>query len=432
MDILIMARAATGTMTMRTESAGDTPGTGVFMLTNELILNAAGRLKELVRRTEFMHSHYFSELLGYPVYFKCENLQKTGSFKIRGALNFMLCQKRESLAGGVITASAGNHAQGVAFSARLLGVRSMVFMPENTPLQKIQATREYGAEVVLTGKNFDEASAAALEKREETGSLFVHPFEDPVVMAGQGTIGLEIIEELPDVSTILVPIGGGGLISGIATAITSANPHVRIIGVETASAPCAHYSLKKGMILETPVHVGLADGISVKKVGDNTFPIIRELVEDVILVTEEEIAQAIVALLEKAKLLVEGAGAVTLAALMNGRVGHPGGKTVCVLSGGNIDVKTIAMVVERGLLAAGRYLKLKVELEDVPGSLAKLAGEVAMTGANIFFINHDRRSISLPWGKTEVLLELETKGYDHIQRIVDHLSRCGYQVGVLK
>jgi threonine dehydratase len=215
-------------------------------------------------------------------------------------------------------------------------------------------------------------------------------------------------------------------------AIKESRPDVRLIGVESALAPCAHYSLKKGAILETPVSVGLADGISLKRIGETTFPIIRDLVEDVVLVTEEEIAQAIVLLLEKTKLLVEGSGAVTLAALLAGKVGRTDGETVCVLSGGNIDVKTLAMVVERGLLAAGRYLKLKVELDDVPGSLARLAGEVAAAKANIFLINHDRRSLGLPWGKTEVIIELETKGYEHIREIVEHLGRCGYIIEVMK
>ena len=402
------------------------------MLTYQLIQEAAERLRKRVRRTELMYSHYFSEKLGYPVSFKCENLQRTGSFKIRGALNFMISQPREALVNGVITASAGNHAQGVAFAADLLGVRCEVYMPENTPPQKVHATKEYGAEVVLTGKNFDEAYDAACKARQEKGAVLVHPFEDPLVMAGQGTIGLEILEDLPDVATVVVPIGGGGLISGIATAIKENNPRVRIIGVESAVAPSMHYSLIKGALVEAPISVGLADGIAVKRVGSNTFPIIRRLVEEVVLVTEEEIAQAIVVLLERTKLLVEGAGAVTLAALLHGRVANSGGKTVCLLSGGNIDVKTISMVVERGLLAAGRYLRLKVELEDVPGSLAKLAGDIAVTRANIFYINHDRRSITLPIGKTEVFLELETRGYEHIREIVDHLNGCGYMVEVMK
>ena len=366
------------------------------MFSYSLITEAADRLKKRVRRTELIHSHHFSEKLGFPLYFKCENLQRTGSFKIRGALNFMTAQPREALASGVITASAGNHAQGVAFSADLLGVQATVFMPESTPPQKVFATKDYGAEVVLAGRNFDEAYAAALKVREETGALFVHPFDDPLVMAGQGTIGLELLADLPDLANVLVPIGGGGLISGIAAAIKETRPHVRIIGVESAAAPSMHYSLKRGEISEPPLAVSLADGIAVKRVGKNTFPIVRELVDEVVLVEEEEIAQAIVALLERTKLLVEGAGAVTLAALLNGRVENLSGKTVCLLSGGNIDVKTIAVVVERGLLAAGRYLKLKIELEDVPGSLAKLATDIAATRANIHLITHDRRSIDLP------------------------------------
>ena len=402
------------------------------MLSYSLITEAADRLKKRVRRTELIHSHHFSEKLGFPLYFKCENLQRTGSFKIRGALNFMTAQPREALANGVITASAGNHAQGVAFSADLLGVKATVFMPESTPPQKVFATRDYGAEVVLTGRNFDEAYAAALKAQQETGALFVHPFDDPLVMAGQGTIGLEVLQELPDLATILVPIGGGGLISGIATAIRESRPNVRIIGVESAAAPSMHYSLKKGEIVETPLAVSLADGIAVKRVGKNTFPIVRELVDEVVLVEEEEIAQAIVALLERTKLLVEGAGAVTLAALLNGKAADISGKTVCLLSGGNIDVKTIAVVVERGLLAAGRYLKLKVELEDVPGSLARLAADIAATRANIYLISHDRRSIALPLGRTEVLLELETRGYEHIQEVIDYLNGQGYEVEVLK
>jgi threonine dehydratase len=402
------------------------------MLPYNLIAEAADRLKKRVRRTELIHSHHFSEKLGFPLYFKCENLQRTGAFKIRGALNFMTAQPREALANGVITASAGNHAQGLAFSADLLGVSATIYMPENTPPQKVFATRDYGAEVVLTGRNFDEAYGAARAAQLETGALFVHPFDDPLVMAGQGTIGLEILEQLPEVDTVLVPIGGGGLISGIATAIRETHPRIRIIGVESVAAPSMHFSLKKGEIVESPVSVSLADGIAVKKVGQNTFPIVRELVDEVVLVEEEEIAQAIVALLERTKLLVEGAGAVTLAALLYGKVPAVSGRTVCLLSGGNIDVKTIATVVERGLLAAGRYLKLKVELEDVPGSLARLSADIAATKANIYLISHDRRSIALPLGRTEVLLELETRGYEHIQDVIGHLNEQGYDVEVLK
>jgi threonine dehydratase len=402
------------------------------MLDYNLILDAAQRLKKRVRRTELIQAHHFSEQLGLPLYFKCENLQRTGAFKIRGALNFMTAQPRAALAGGVITASAGNHAQGVAFSADLLGVKATVYMPETTPPQKVFATRDYGATVVLEGKNFDEACAAAYREAEASGALFVHPFNDPQVMAGQGTIGLELLEDLPDVANVLVPIGGGGLIAGIACAIKETHPHVRIIGVESAAAPSMHLSLKKGEILTTAIRASLADGIAVKTVGDQTFPVVRDLVDEVVLVNEEEIALAIVSLLERNKLMVEGAGAVGLAALLNGRVKRLSGKTVALLSGGNIDVKTIAVVVERGLLAAGRYLKLKVELDDVPGALARLSAVIAEARANISIITHDRRSESLPIGRTEVLVELETRGAEHIQDVVQHLSGSGYSLAVMK
>lgn len=402
------------------------------ILTYSLIQEAEYRLRKRVRRTELIHSHHFSDTLGIPLYFKCENLQRTGAFKIRGALNFMTAQEKGTLAGGVITASAGNHAQGVAFSADLLGVKATVYMPETTPPQKVFATRDYGADVVLTGRNFDEAYAAAVQAGRESGARFVHPFDDPLVMAGQGTIGLELLEEIPDLANLLVPIGGGGLIAGVATAIKEMKPGVRIIGVEASAAPSMRMALKSGKVVETPLTVSLADGIAVKRAGEHTFPVVQQLVDDVVLVEEEDIALAIVGLLERTKLLVEGAGAVGLAAIMSGAAGHLSGKTVCLLSGGNIDVKTISVVVERGLLAAGRYLKLKVELDDAPGSLAKLTAEIAAAKANISIINHDRRSKSLPIGKTEVLVELETRGYDHIQEVIGHLQGVGYEVEVLK
>lgn len=402
------------------------------MLPYDLIREAAKRLEQRVRHTELIPSHFFSARLGLPVFFKCENLQRTGSFKIRGALNFILSQPRENLARGVITASAGNHGQGVAFAASQQNVPSIVFMPENTPLQKFHAVRDYGAQIVLTGRNFDEAFAAALVRQKETDSLFIHPFDDPLVMAGQGTIGMEILAEVPDLSTIIIPIGGGGLISGIASAIKESHPQVKVIGVETASAPAMHYSLKKGKTMETPIAFSLADGIAVKKPGENTFRIIRELVDEVVLVEEAEIAQTIVLLLERSKLLVEGAGAVSLAALLHGKAKFPEGKTVCLLSGGNIDVRTLSMVVERGLVAGGRYVKLKVALEDIPGSLARLTAEIALVKANIFYINHDRRCISLPLGESEVILELETRGFEHIETILKHLEEKGYEVTVLK
>jgi len=401
------------------------------MLDYTLIEEAAERIKGRVHKTALINAHHFSEKLHLPLYFKCENLQRTGSFKIRGALNFLMSQPREALSGGVVTASAGNHAQGVAFAAQLLGVHATIYMPESTPPQKVFSTREYGADIVLIGKNFDEACSAALEGARNRGALFVHAFDDELIMAGQGTIGLELLAQLPDMANLLVPIGGGGLISGIATAVKKARPGVRIIGVEAGAAPSMALSLEKGEIVTVPLHAAsLADGIVIKTAGRLTFPVVRALVDEVVLVEEEEIAQAIVALLERAKILAEGAGAVTLAAVLNGKVKRLEGKTVALLSGGNIDVKTIATVVERGLVAAGRYVKLKVELDDIPGALAHLLAAVAETRANISIITHDRHARSLPIGKTEVLLELETRGEEHIQEVIKYLSARGYQVEV--
>ena len=401
------------------------------MQLTELISDAYDRLKKRVRRTELVYSHFYSEQMGLPLYFKCENLQRTGSFKIRGALNFMTSQQRVNLNSGVITASAGNHAQGVAFSADLLGVAATIFMPEITPPQKVQATRDYGAEVVLTGRNFDEACAAAIMAQKKSGALFVHPFDDELVMAGQGTIALEILEELPGLRNIIVPVGGGGLIAGIAAALRERAPHVRIIGVESTAAPSMTASFAAGKPTEQPVRVTLADGIAVKLPGSRTVPVICSCVDEIVQVEEEDIALAIVSLLEKTKMLVEGAGAVTLAAVLNKLIPDLEGKTVCLLSGGNIDVKTIAQVVERGLIAGGRYLKLIVELDDHPGALATLAENIAATRANIFHITHDRRSKSLSIGRTDVSLELETRGYEHIKEIVKYLEGKGYNLTVV-
>lgn len=394
----------------------------------DMIADAYDRLKKRVRRSELIYSHYYSEQLGVPLYFKCENLQRTGSFKIRGALNFMTSQPREKLSRGVITASAGNHAQGVAFSADLLSVSATVYMPEITPPQKVQATRDYGAEVILTGRNFDEAYEAAVSAQKKSGALFVHPFDDELVMAGQGTIALEVLEELPDLRTIIIPVGGGGLISGMAAMLRERVPHVRIIGVESSAAPSMSASFVAGKPTEQPVKVTLADGIAVKLPGSKTVPVICDFVDEIVQVDEEDIALAIVSLLEKTKMLVEGAGAVTLAAVLNRRIPELEGKAVCLLSGGNIDVKTIAQVVERGLIAGGRYLKLVVELDDHPGALAVLAENIAVTRANIFHITHDRRSKNLAIGRTDVSLELETRGYEHIKDIIGHLKEKGYNL----
>ncbi len=396
------------------------------MLELKMIRDAARTLGERVRRTELIPSHYFSERLGLPLWFKCENLQRTGSFKLRGASNFLLHQNPAVLARGVITASAGNHAQGLACAATAAGIPSLVVMPENTPLAKVLATRSYGAEIVLYGAGFDEAAARARELQAKRDLLFVPAFDHPLVIAGQGTIALEILDQLPEAETLVVPIGGGGLIAGIASAAKALSPGIRIVGVQAAGAPSALLARHKGEPVTLPAARSLADGIVVKRLGELTFPLIEELVDELVTVEEEEIAQAIVSLLEKAKLVVEGAGAVTLAALLYGRRPLPRGKTVCVLSGGNLDVQTLAKVVERGMLAEGRFLKVRVELQDIPGALAGLATLLARLGANILHVSHDRRSSEVPLGRTEVRLELETRGPEHIRDILKALPAAGY------
>ncbi|HEY5672195.1 MAG TPA: threonine ammonia-lyase [Malonomonas sp.] len=403
------------------------------MLTPQQIEFAAENLKGIIRKTELIHSPFFSETLDTPVYFKCENLQHTGSFKLRGAYHFLSQQSPQQLAAGVITASAGNHAQGLARAASLLDCPCRVVMPVGTPLAKELATIEYGATVELYGDSFDESVARARQLAESDELLYVPAFDDELIMAGQGTIGLEILTQLRDLQNLIVPIGGGGLIAGIATAVKARKPNVRIIGVEAASAASAQAARRKGR----PVKVAgrghsLADGIAVKKVGELTFPIIEVLVDAIVSVDEESIAMAIVSMMEKSKLVVEGAGAAGLAALLSGVTPPCKGPTVCLLSGGNLDVQTMSRVVERGMLAEGRYLKLRLEMIDMPGALAKLTGVLSQIGANIFQVSHDRHKSSLPLGEAEVILELETRGPGHIEEILLVLEEAGYRPEVLR
>ena len=403
------------------------------MLTPQQIEFAAENLKGTIRRTELIHSPHFSENLETPVYFKCENLQHTGSFKLRGAYHFLSQQSPQRLAAGVITASAGNHAQGLACAARLLDCPCRVIMPIGTPLAKELATIGYGAQVELYGDSFDEAVARAKQLAESEALLYVPAFDDELIMAGQGTLGLEILAQLPELQTLIVPIGGGGLIAGIATAVKAKKPKTRIIGVEAACVASAQAARRKGR----PVKVAgrghsLADGIAVKRVGDLTFPIIEALVDEIVEVEEEAIAMAIVSLMENSKLVVEGAGAVGLAALLHGAKSIHRGHTVCLLSGGNLDVQTMSRVVERGMLAEGRYLKLRLEMIDMPGALAKLTEVLSRIGANIFQVSHDRHKSSLPLGEAEVILELETRGPAHIEEILLVLEEASYRPEVLR
>ncbi|MDT8419933.1 MAG: threonine ammonia-lyase [Desulfuromonadales bacterium] len=401
------------------------------MLDFHQIEKAAATLEGRFRHTELIHSPYYSARLATPLYFKCENLQRTGSFKIRGAYNFLASQSAEDLRRGVITASAGNHAQGVALSAALLGCSCTVVMPQSTPLAKELATVGYGAQVMIHGGSFDEAAEKALALAQKKGLLYVPAFDDPLIMAGQGTVGLEIVHALPEVETVVVPIGGGGLISGIATAVKTLCPTARVVGVEAQSAACASKARQKGAPVDLHSACSLADGIAMKRIGTQTFPVIEELVDEIVTVQEEDIAMAIVNLMEKGKMVVEGAGAVGLAAMLYTDKSVHQGLTVCVLSGGNLDVQTMSRVVERGMLAEGRYLKLRLEMADVPGSLAALSGLLSKLGANIFQISHDRHNAMLPIGEAEVRLELETRGPKHIEEILQRLEEGGYRPDVV-
>lgn len=402
------------------------------MLSLSDIQQAELSLQGRCRRTPLLHSSYFSEGLGQSVYLKCENLQRTGSFKIRGASHFLSQQDSAILAQGVITASAGNHAQGVALAARLSGIPATVVMPDSTPLAKVLATQHYGAEVVLCGSSYDEAAEKARHIQTRRGQLFVPAFDHPLIMAGQGTIALEILADLPEISQVLVPVGGGGLIAGVATTLKSLRPEVRVIGVEAAGAPSARLSRQRGNRVNLADARSLADGIVVKQLGELTYPIIESLVDDLVLVEEEEIAQAIVGLLEKGKLVVEGAGAVSLAALLYGRTPNHVGPTVCLLSGGNIDVQTLDRVVQRGMMAEGRFLKVRVELEDSPGALASLATLLGKVGANILHVSHDRRQVDLALERAVVHLELETRGPKHIEQVLQALAESAYGAEILR
>ena len=403
------------------------------MLTYRQIEFAAQNLQNVVRRTEMIHSPYYSTSIGTPLYFKCENLQHTGSFKIRGAYHFLSQQSPEQLATGVITASAGNHAQGLAYAAKLLDCPCRVIMPEGTPLAKELATLDYGADVEIYGAGFDDAVVHAKQLANDQNLLYVPAFDHELIMAGQGTIGLEILEDLPELDTLIVPIGGGGLIAGIATAVCEAKPEVRVIGVEAASVASAQLARRKGRPVMVPSRChSLADGIAVKQVGELTFPLMEKYVSDIVCVEEEAIAMAIVSLMERGKLVVEGAGAVGLAALLFGLKSIHRGNTVCLLSGGNLDVQTMSRVVERGMLAEGRYLKLRLEMIDMPGALAQLTQVLSQIGANIFQVSHDRHKSSLPLGEAEVILDLETRGSGHIQEILLLLEEEGYRPEVLR
>lgn len=394
------------------------------------IERAGDRIRKVVLRTPIIYSEALSKLTGKEIFLKLENLQKTGSFKIRGAY-YKLCRLSGPKKGReVVAASAGNHAQGVAYASSLLGIHSTIVMPEGAPLAKQMATRAYGGEVVLSGQNTDEALRQA-RRMEGAGKILIHPFDDEEVIAGQGTIGLEILKDIPEVEGIIVPVGGGGLISGIATIVKKRRPKVQIIGVQSSHAPAAFRSLERKRIVEVKVKPTLADGIAVGRIGEITFPIMQQKVDQIVTVNEEEIASAILMLMERKRLVAEGAGATPLAALLSKGISIKPQKIVLVISGGNIDVHLLDRIIEKGLTRTGRMARFEVLLRDVPGSLTKLTGLVAEHHANILHIVHERAAMDIPIGFSKVILILETRGPDHIQKIKKGLKEKGYTVQIL-
>jgi threonine dehydratase len=396
------------------------------------VLDARVRVEETARRTPLDYSHTFSDMTGAAVHLKLETFQRTGSFKIRGATNRIETLSDGEKSAGVVTASAGNHAQGVALAATRSGVNSKIVMPENAPISKIEATRDYGATVVLHGDDYNEAQAKAHEIEDAEGRTYVHAFDDEMVMAGQGTIGLEIVEDLPDLDTVVVPIGGGGLISGIATALKAQKPDARVIGVQAEGASSAAESLRKGEVHTLDSVDTIADGIATRSVGEKTFEVIEERVDEVVTVTDSEIAVAVTHLLERAKTLVEGAGAVALAALLSDAFDYEDDERIVpALCGGNIDMNTLTTVIMRGLVETGRYVKIRTVLEDRPGALDDLIDIISEERANIYGIQHDRTSRDIGMNAAEVELDLETRGPDHVEQLLAALRDDGFDVELL-
>lgn len=374
-------------------------------------------------------SRYLSDVLGAPVHLKCENLQRTGSYKIRGAYNRMSRLSDDEKARGVVAASAGNHAQGVAFAARELGIAATIFMPIGVALPKLQATRHYGAEVVLRGHTVSEPLAAAQEFAERTGAVYIPPFDHVDVVAGQGTLGLELLDQVPELETVVVPIGGGGLISGVASVLkrraAELGRSIRVIGVQAANAAAYPVSLAAGVATEITISPTIADGIAVAKPGKLNFEIVRDAVDEVVTVDDDDIARAMLVLLERAKMVVEPAGAVGVAAILTGKI-VSSGPTVVVLSGGNIDPLIMERVIAHGLAASERYLKLRIPLPDRPGQLARTSEIIADQNANVVEVLHTRHGSGLAISQVELELHIETRGPEHADQVIGALREAGY------
>ena len=413
---------------LRNDSDRDEVKGGITLISLGDIEKADSILRGQVLRTPLVYSPYFSEQVEGEVYLKLENLQKTGSFKLRGATNKIQTHLDRIGPRGVVAASAGNHAQGVALAAREAGIPATIVMPEWASITKQEATRGYGGQVRLKGQSLT-ASIREAEASVETGMTLIHPFDDPEVIAGQGTIALEIFAKLPDPDVIIVPIGGGGLIGGIATAVKSIRPQTRIIGVQAEACPSAYRSRELGELVRVEAERTIADGIAVKQPGELTFQIIQENVDEIVLVEEEQIAFAVLTLLERKNILAEGAGAVPAAALLDASAPIPkGGKIVLVISGGNVDTPLLDRILRQGLIRNGRMMKFGVILDDVPGSLAELLTLVAELQANVLQIHHHRSKENLPIYTSRVELELETRGWEHLNDITEALQKAGYSI----
>jgi threonine dehydratase len=408
-------------------SAPGAPVPEIPLVSGADVESAAELLEGIVRRTPMWHSRGLADRVGGPVWLKCENLQRTGSFKIRGAYTRISRLTDEERSRGVVAASAGNHAQGVALAARLLGAKATVFMPENAPLPKLAATRAYGAEITMVGQSLVQPLIAAAEYAEQTGSVFIHPFDHPDVIAGQGTVGLEVLDQCPDVATVVVCVGGGGLVSGIAAAVKARRPDVRVVAVQAEGAAAFPASLAAGHPVALESMATMADGIAVACPGDLTLAHVRGLVDEVRTVSEEDLSRALLFCLERAKLVVEPAGVAAVAAVLADPAAFAP-PVVAVVSGGNIDPVLLLKVVQHGLAAAGRYLSLRLAVPDRPGSLAALLAELAAVGANVLEVEHERTGTRLGIGEVEVFVVLETRGGEHADEVVTALRRAGYAV----
>ena len=391
------------------------------------IRKAQDTIKDIVKRTDILESTKLSLLTNANIYYKCENLQKTGSFKVRGACNKIANLTEEEKSKGVIASSAGNHAQGVALGAKMNSIEATIVMPSTAPLAKVTATKSYGANVVLEGLVYDDAYAKAVEIQKETGATFLHPFNDKYVIAGQGTIGLEIFEQMNNkVDTILCPIGGGGIIAGIATAAKALNPNVKIVGVQTANIPSMYESMKSGKVTTAFKSTSIADGISVKTVGELTFNIAKDLLDEVVLVQEDEIAEAVLFLMENQKVVAEGSGAVTTAAILTGKYKPKENENVVlIISGGNIDVNTLNRIVVKGLINSGRRFSFITEIKDKPGGLAELTRILSNLDANIITAN---LSSTKAIGELSAQMTMETFDHEHIEKIKKAVSEAGFNI----